>query len=33
LRGGVDTDNMGSEHMEEETVEFLIKEVETILQD
>jgi len=33
LRGGVDTDNMEDDHLEEETVEFLIKEEETVLQD
>merc|ERR1712045_758155 len=33
LRGGVDTDNMQGEDMEEETVEFLINTEETILQD
>jgi len=33
LRGGVDHDNEEGEHFEEETVEFLVKEEETILQD
>merc|ERR1712059_107477 len=33
LRGGVDTDYDDGDHFEEETVEFLIKEDETIIQD
>jgi len=33
LRGGVDTDQEEGEHFEEETVEFLVKEEETILEE
>jgi hypothetical protein len=32
-RNGVDTDNMDESHLEEEVVEFLVKEEETIIQD
>jgi hypothetical protein len=33
FRNGLDTDNMEESHLEEEVVEFLIKEEETVLQD
>lgn len=33
LRNGVDTDNIDESHLEEEVVEFLVKEEETVLQD
>lgn len=33
LRNGVDTDNMDESHLEEEVVEFLVKEEETVVQD
>jgi hypothetical protein len=33
FRNGVDTDNMEESHLEEEVVEFLVKEEETIVQD
>ena len=33
FRNGVDTDNIDESHLEEEVVEFLVKEEETVLQD
>jgi hypothetical protein len=33
FRNGVDTDNMDESHLEEEVVEFLVKEEETVVQD